>query len=152
MDNLKEWIEEVLKDKKCHLYEIEWLTNQNPPLLRISVEKEDGQIDLDTCASCSDAIGEMLDAKDWYGEEYMLEVCSPGAERELKTGEQIQRAIGKYVYVKFKDPKNGMDQVIGDLIAADDNGVTISYRDKTRVKQVTVEKDNIGLIMTAVKV
>ena len=63
MDNLKEWIEEVLNDNGCHLYELEWITNQGTPLLRVSVEKEDGTIDLDTCATCSDAIGTMLDEK-----------------------------------------------------------------------------------------
>lgn len=152
MDNLKEWIEEVLASKECHLYEVEWLTNQTTPLLRISIEKDNGQVDLDTCASCSDAIGEMLDAKDWYGKEYMLEVCSPGAERELKTDEQIQRAIGQYVFVKFKNPKDGLDHVTGDLIDASDNEIVISYRDKTRLKKISIEKENLGLIRTAVKV
>lgn len=40
MDNLKEWIEEVLNDNGCHLYELEWITNQGTPLLRVSVEKK----------------------------------------------------------------------------------------------------------------
>ena len=60
MDNLKEWIEEVLNENGCHLYDLEWITNQGTPLLRVSVEKEDGTMDLDTCASCSDVIGQML--------------------------------------------------------------------------------------------
>lgn len=150
MHNLKEWIEEVLNDNGCHLYELEWITNQGTPVLRVSVEKEDGTMDLDTCATCSDAIGTMLDEKDWYAKEYMLEVCSPGAERELRTDEEIQRAVGKYVFVKMKDPKQGLDQVIGDLIEATENDVTISYRDKTRTKKITIEKSNIQLIMTAV--
>ena len=101
MDNLKEWIEEVLNENGCHLYDLEWITNQGTPLLRVSVEKEDGTMDLDTCASCSDVIGQMLDEKDWYSHEYMLEVCSPGAERELRTDEEVQRAVGKYVFVKL---------------------------------------------------
>lgn len=80
LDILKEWIEPVLNEKDCVLYDIEWLTNQNPPILQISVEKQDGTMDLDTCAMCSDVIGTLLDNKDWYTKEYMLEVCSPGAE------------------------------------------------------------------------
>lgn len=152
MDNLKEWIEEVLNENGCHLYDLEWITNQGTPLLRVSVEKEDGTMDLDTCASCSDVIGQMLDEKDWYSHEYMLEVCSPGAERELRTDEEVQRTVGKYVFVKMKDPKQGLDQVIGDLVEATKNDVTISYRDKTRTKKITIEKSNIQLIMTAVKV
>ena len=44
LDILKEWIEPVLNEKDCVLYDIEWLTNQNPPILQISVEKQDGTI------------------------------------------------------------------------------------------------------------
>ncbi|MDD7281151.1 ribosome maturation factor RimP [Floccifex sp.] len=151
MDHLNKWIEEVLDENECSLYELEWLTNQNPPLLRISIEKKQGVIDLDTCAKCSDAISTMLDEKDWFQKEYMLEVCSPGAERELKTDEQIQNAVGSYVHVKFKDPKQGLDCVTGDLVDANDEDITVSYKDKTRTKKITIEKSNIALIMTAVK-
>lgn len=150
MDNLEKWLIPVLEENGCTLYELEWLTNQNPPLLRVSIDKEGG-VDLDTCAECSDAIGTLLDEKDWYGKEYMLEVCSPGAERELKTDEQIEKAVGSYVFVKFKDPKQGMDSVLGDLLEANAENITVSYRDKSRTKKLVVDKSNISLIMTAVK-
>ena len=150
MDNLQKWLEPVLEENGCTLYEIEWDTSMNPPILRISIDKVGG-VDLDTCAQCSDAIGTMLDGKDWYAKEYMLEVCSPGAEKELKTDEQIEQAIGSYVFVKLKDPKQGLDSVRGDLMAADENTVTVKYRDKSRLKTIVVDKSNISLIMTAVK-
>ena len=152
MDHLNEWIEPLLAENGCSLYEIEWLTNQNPPLLRISIEKINGTVDLDACALCSDVISTMLDEKDWYQNEYMLEVCSPGAEKELKNDEQIQNAIGSYVHVKFKNPKNGLDCVTGDLLEADESSVTISYKEKTRNKKIVVDKENIEFIMTAVKI
>lgn len=151
MDNLKRWISEFLESNQCSLYELEWLTNQNPPLLRISIEKIDGVVDLDTCAACSDGISALLDEKDWYGKEYMLEVCSPGAERELKTDEQIANAVGSYVYVKLNNPKQGLDQVVGDLLEVTDTEIVVSYKDKARTKKAVIEKDNIALIMTAVK-
>lgn len=152
MDDLKQWVEPILAENGCRLYALEWLTNENPPLLRISIEKLDGPVDLDTCAICSDAIGTMLDAKDWYASEYNLEVCSPGAEHELTTDEQIQAAIGSYVYVKLKDPKQGMDHVFGDLISANTELIVISYNVKGRKKKFEIDRSNLALIMTAVKV
>ena len=151
MDQLKEWIEQVLAEQGCRLYELEWLKEQSTPLLRISVERIQGPMDLDTCAQCSDAIGTLLDEKDWFGKEYMLEVCSPGAERELKTEEQIQNAVGSYVYVKLTNPKQGVDAVRGDLLEANENEILVSYKVKGRPKKITIEKANIALIMTAVK-
>ena len=53
MDNLKEWIEEVLNENGCHLYDLEWITNQDTPLLRVSVEKEDGTMDLCILLRCN---------------------------------------------------------------------------------------------------
>lgn len=151
LDILKEWIEPVLNEKDCVLYDIEWLTNQNPPILQISVEKKDGTMDLDTCAMCSDVIGTLLDNKDWYAKEYMLEVCSPGAERELKTDQQLRDAIGKYVYVKLVDPKQGLDQVLGDLKEVNDDSIVVAYKEKTRNKTIEINRNNINVIMTAVK-
>lgn len=151
LDILKEWIEPVLNEKDCVLYDIEWLTNQNPPILQISVEKKDGTMDLDTCAMCSDVIGTLLDNKDWYAKEYMLEVCSPGAERELKTDQQLRDAIGKYVYVKLVDPKQGLDQVLGDLEEVNDDSIVVAYKEKTRNKTIEIDRNNINVIMTAVK-
>lgn len=151
LDILKEWIEPVLNEKDCVLYDIEWLTNQNPPILQISVEKQDGTMDLDTCAMCSDVIGNLLDNKDWYTKEYMLEVCSPGAERELKTDQQLRDAIGKYVYVKLIDPKQGLDQVLGDLKEVNDDSIIVAYKEKTRNKTIEIDRNNINVIMTAVK-
>ncbi|MBB5183264.1 ribosome maturation factor RimP [Catenisphaera adipataccumulans] len=151
MDELKQKIREILASKNCRLYELEWLTNQKPPVLRVSVDK-DGGVDLDTCADCSEAISQMLDEEDWNDSEYNLEVCSPGAERELKTDEQIEQAIGSYIYVKLKDPKQGLDHVFGDLKAANDDTVTVAYRVKTRTKTIEIEKTNISVIMTAVRI
>ena len=151
MDDLKQWIEPILAENGCRLYALEWLTNEKPPLLRISIEKLKGPVDLDTCAICSDAIGTMLDEKDWYQAEYNLEVCSPGAEHELTTDEQIQAAIGSYVYAKLKDPKQGVDHVLGDLVSADTDSIVIAYNVKGHKKKIEIERSNLAMIKTAVK-
>lgn len=152
MENLKKWIEPVLAENDCRLYDISWQTNQNPPILQVSVERNDGTMDLDTCALCSELISEVLDAKDWYAKEYMLEVCSPGAERELRNDEELYSAIGKYVYCKLKNPKQGIDDVFGYLEEVEEDFITIAYQIKGRNKKIKIEKTNIRLIMTAVKV
>ncbi|EOS61023.1 hypothetical protein C815_00751 [Firmicutes bacterium M10-2] len=151
MDNLRQWIEEVLAQNECRLYELEWLPQQPTPILQVSIEKLDGSVDLDVCTQCSDAISAMLDEKDWNDKEYILEVCSPGAERELKTFEQIENALNSYVYVKLKEPKQGIDQVFGDLIEVTPEFIKVEYKVKGRPKKVMIEQSNIALITTAVK-
>ena len=91
LDILKEWIEPVLNEKDCVLYDIEWQTNQNPPILQISVEKQDGTMDLDTCAMCSDVIGTLLDNKDWYTKRIYVGSVFSRCRKRIEDGPAASR-------------------------------------------------------------
>lgn len=152
MDNLKSWLIPLLEQEGCRLYDVEWDTSMKPPVLRISIEKIGGITDLDICAAVSDIISQKLDELDTTDQEYMLEVCSPGAERELRSDEAIREAEGEYVYVKLKKGQDGLQDVRGTLSEVSDDDIVISYFVKGRPKKIRISKDNISQIMTAVKV
>lgn len=152
MDKIKTWLVPMLEEHGCRLYDLEWDTSMKPPVLRISIEKQDGTMDLDTCAEMSDLISKKLDEEDDGDGEYMLEVCSPGAERELRTDEEIAQNLGKYVYVKLSQPTGGIHDLMGTLEEAGDESIVLSYFVKGRPKKTEIARDNIALIMTAVKV
>ena len=42
--------------------------------------------------------------------------------------------------------------MFGDLKEVQEESVTIQYKDKTRNKEIEIDRENISLIMTAVKV
>lgn len=89
---------------------------------------------------------------DAISQEYMLEVCSPGAERELKTEKQIQKQLGKYVYIQFKEPIDQFDEVTAKLDEITPEALQVSFFIKGRPKKLKVERSNIALIKSAVKV
>ena len=66
--------------------------------------------------------------------------------------QDLQNALGQYVYVKLREPKQGLADVRGDLAALEPESVTVHYKDKGRPKKLVVDRDNISLIMTAVKI
>lgn len=121
-------------------------------ILQVSVMYPDGSMDIDTCAAVSEGISSLLDESDIISHEYFLEVCSPGAERELRSFEEIKEAIGEYVFVKLKDPKAGMDSVKGTLLEANEESVTISYMAKAVRKKIMIDSQNIALIRLSVKI
>ncbi|MGR3343940.1 MAG: ribosome maturation factor RimP [Paracoccaceae bacterium] len=51
--------------------------------VQIMVERPDGGIEVDECAEISTAISTLLDVEDPIGENYTLEVSSPGIDRPL---------------------------------------------------------------------
>ena len=152
LKQIKEMCTTLLQAEEIQLYDVSWQQEGRNRILQIAIMREDGSMDIDTCAMMSEIISQKLDELDLVSGEYFLEVCSPGAERELKDDVQIKAALNEYVYVKLRNPQAGYDALKGYLIAVEEDAITISYMDKAVKKQVKVQKDNIALIRLSVKI
>ena len=152
LKQIKEMCTTLLQAEAIQLYDVSWQQEGRNRILQIAIMREDGSMDIDTCAMMSEIISQKLDELDLVSGEYFLEVCSPGAERELKDDVQIKAALNEYVYVKLRNPQAGYDLLKGYLIAVEEDAITISYMDKAVKKQAKVQKDNIALIRLSVKI
>lgn len=152
LSKIKELILPSLTNADVLLYDLSWQQEGKNRILQVAIMRQDGSMDIELCADISEMISEVLDANDIIPFEYFLEVCSPGAERELLNDEQIVNAIDDYVCIKLKNPKKGMDHVIGYLRAYDEEGALVEYMDKASKRKITIEKDNIAMIRLSVKI
>ena len=147
ISQIRTMIQPVLEQNACSLYDLRWVQDG-----KMRVLHADGSMDIDTCAIVSEGISALLDESDFISHEYFLEVCSPGAERELRTPQEIAAAVGEYVFVKLKDPKAGMDSVKGTMTAYDEDGIVVEYMAKAVKKKITIDSENIALIRLSVKI
>ena len=99
------------------------------PLLRVVVEAPIGAdgIDSDTLADVSRAVSKALDAADPIDGEYLLEVSTPGAERELTKVGHWMRQIGRLVRIKLR----AGGYVSGRVIDAGETSATIDVDGET---------------------
>ncbi|MGN1344667.1 MAG: ribosome maturation factor RimP [Traorella sp.] len=148
---IKEVILPVLESQAVKLFDLTWTHEGKHKILQVAIEREDGSVDVDLCASVAEVLSDKLDEVNLIDFEYMLEVCSPGAERKLRNLQEIQDAQGKYVYAKFKKPVGKLKEVTGTLLSVEDGCCCIEYMDKTFKRQVSVNIDNCYLIRLAVK-
>lgn len=152
LTKIKELISPLLEKEGIELYDVLWQQEGKSRILQIAIMRKDGSMDIDTCAEMSEKISELLDEKDLIASEYFLEVCSPGAERELRSNEQILDAVGKFIYVKLRNPKAGLDEVKGTLTAFENDVVYMEYMAKAVKKKIQIEMDNISIIRLSVKI
>ena len=138
----------VLAECNVRLYEMKW-TGGKDKVLEISIMNEDGSMDLDTCAEVSEKISEALDASDLINEAYTLEVCSPGAEREIRELSELERC--PYIYVRLKHPFKKMLELTGQVLSYEGGLVTLEYRDKAAKKKAEFEDSEIEYVRYAVK-
>ena len=111
------------------------------PLLRVVVEAPIGAagIDSDTLADVSRAVSKALDAADPIDGEYLLEVSTPGAERELTKVGHWKRQVGRLVRVKLRAGGYVSGRVIdagetSATIDVDGEATTIDYQDMRKAR------------------
>ena len=142
MEKLKKELTDLVNEMNYEVYDIEYVQEHKEYILRVMIENDAG-IDIDDCIKVSKAISERLDQDDPFTEPYNLEVTSPGAERELKTEQQIKRAVGKYVYIETMEQK-----IKGDLLSYKDGFLEVKHSNKRTSK---INEIDCNLIRLAIK-
>lgn len=118
-------VEELLENTALELVAVDYVKERDW-YLRVFIDKEGG-VDLDDCQDLSRKLEELLDAQDLIKTSYILEVSSPGLDRELKKPRDFQREMGKDIDVSLFAPLDGKKVVTGPLSAYD--GETINVGD-----------------------
>lgn len=98
-------------------------------VVRIYIDKEGG-VTIDDCTRVSHLIETVLDADDFIPGKYVLEVSSPGIERQLYSLADFARFEGQLAKIKTKTDINGQKTFVGAITAVDGDEITID--DRTR--------------------
>ncbi len=90
--------------------------------LRVYIDtSREGGVTLDDCEKVHRAAQPLLEEIDYD----FLEVCSPGADRPVKTPRDIEKALGRPVEVRLYKPLNGEKSLRGELAGMDRDFVTL---------------------------
>ena len=136
----------IVQEYQLELVDVEFTKEGENWFLRVIIDK-DGGIDIDDCGRISEQISKKLDALDPIDESYFLEVCSPGAERPLKTVNEIIEAIGEYVHIKTNITIDGQTEFEGALIDFNNDIITLGIEKK----QLEISYQNVAKIRLGIK-
>ena len=155
ISQVKELSEKLAKELELEIIEVEWVNEFGTNILRIIADAP-GSLNIDQATALNEAISLELDNLDLIEDEYMLEVSSPGIERELKTEEDITNNINEYVHIDFKThfpitAKTKVLDVEGYLRNYSNNVLEIEYNNKGQIKKLSINKEEIKLIRLAIK-
>jgi ribosome maturation factor RimP len=123
--DVEELVRPVVEQAGYELVEVSFAGSGGRRILRVTVDRADGGMDLDALAVLSEKVARRLDLEDFGDGRYDLEVSSPGIERPLRTPAHYERFVGSQVKVKTAAPVDGAQVHAGRLVAADDGGITI---------------------------
>jgi len=110
--------------------------------LRIFIDKEGG-VNIDDCVDLTHAVSKPLDDADPISQNYMLEISSPGVERELKRDEHFQKYIGSPVMVRTIRPVDGVRDFNGTLVKYENKQLSVRLQDES---VVTFDKKDTNFV------
>lgn len=116
------------------------------PTVRIFIDKADG-VTIEDCSTVSHRVGKILDDEDFIPAAYVLEVSSPGLERELYNLKDFQKFVGQMAKVKTNEAINGQKNFRGKIIGVE--GENVIFEDNTNgtvnIPHQTVTKANLEI-------
>ena len=95
--------------------------------VEITIESENGCVELDDCVSVSRFFETKFDREK---EDYSLTITSAGLDQPFKVFKQYQKAVGSKVEVQLK----GGRKLIATLSEADEESITLRYSAKEAVE------------------
>src|SRR6478672_13686691 len=119
------------------------------PTVRLIIDKPGG-VTLEDCAQVSRDVEAVLDKDDFIPTAYILEVSSPGIERELFKLDDFEKFTGHDARVKVRHPIGGQRNFAGRIAAV--AGSEIEFEDRTsgtvRIPFDTIAKANLLVDLT----
>lgn len=94
-------------------------------VLQVVLDREngDGGVTLEDCERVSRETSALLDVEDFASGRYVLEVSSPGLDREFYRDSDYERFAGRQVKVTWRDPETAAKRTdVGTLDRLDDTG------------------------------
>ena len=117
-------ISDEIVARNCYIVEIS-ISKDND--IEITIESEDGRVELDDCV----AISRFFESKfDRETEDYSLTVTSAGLDQPFKVLKQYLKAVGSKVEVMLK----GGRKMVAVLTEADQDSITLKYSVKEAVE------------------
>ena len=144
VSSVEELVKPIAEKMGLDIWDIRYQKEGAVWYLRIFIDK-DGGVDINDCEALSKAIDAPLDELNPIDGEYILEVSSPGIERELLKDEHYKKYIGADIMVKMIRPIEGLGREFKGILTAYNDG-EISITDHSLENNIVISKKDVSYV------
>ena len=128
-ERIREIAADVAAKNNLELVHVQAKGTKSNMTVRVFIDKQGG-VTHEDCVLMSREIESVLDSEDFIPSAYLLEVSSPGLERELYSLKDFEKFAGKLAKVRTHAPIDGQRNFRGRIASVE--GEEIVFEDKTR--------------------
>ncbi|MBR3252130.1 MAG: hypothetical protein IKF80_10515 [Erysipelotrichaceae bacterium] len=142
LEKINHALEQFCKENDVKLFEASY--HKGDQTLSVLLDEK---LNMDKLEEISRKLSDYLDRyEDEFEDNYFLDVSNVGAERPIRNEEELEQAIGEYIYLKTKD-----NEYYGILKSYNNGVISLDVTEKNRTKNVSIEYKNIKKVRYAVK-
>ncbi len=119
----------VINRNNCFLWGIEIMRGKKNTTLRIFIDSDSG-VDINDCENISKDLNYEPSLDLSFGDDYVLEVSTPGIDRKFFDIEQLKDYIGEDLSLKSKKILEGKRNFTGTLLNCDLDKFSLKTKDK----------------------
>ena len=132
----------AIKALGCQLWGLQLVASKRP-VLRIFIDTDQGA-GIEDCERVSKQVSRILDVEDPFRDQYVLEVSTPGLDRQLFTLEQYGRYAGSTIALKLRLPFEGQRNFTGVLRGVEGDEVVLVVGEEEIFFPIeSIEKANV---------
>lgn len=148
---ITELVEDYIKGRDLEVYMVGYRKTGPDWKLKVILDKPadspDEYVNITECEDVARFLGDSLDQLDIIDNKYILEVESPGMDRELLKDEDFTRFAGREVEVKLYKALDGIKQFDGILKGLEDGKIIIETDDGQKAfSRQEVSKINLAVV------
>lgn len=128
VEKIQNIADQIAAQNEIELVHVDVLGAERSPTVRIFIDKPGG-VTHEDCALFSRQIGDRFDQEDFISSAYLLEVSSPGLERQLYSLKDFEKFAGNLAKVKTNVAIGGQRNFRGRIKSV--TGENIVFDDKT---------------------
>lgn len=127
LNDLRRVASRVAEEKDVELVDLMLQGSGKRRRLRVDIDRCGAAgVTHDDCKEISNSLGEAIESDDIIQESYLLEVSSPGADRPIRTEDDIRRNTGRKIVVNTEEPIDGRQSFRGLLLGTENSCLKIA--------------------------
>lgn len=145
-DNIENRISKDIEDLGYEIEYTEYVKEGSQNIFRIVIDKKDTSLTTEDCEIVSKKVEDKVDSLMKDDKSYVLEVSSPGLERNLKTKKLYDKYLGYNIRVKLFKKIDDTKEIEGILEESEDDYIVL--RPGSSELKIKIKRDNISAANT----
>jgi len=139
---LEDKIKNIVEQEGAELIDFKVFVASGKHILRCIIDYPTGGITMGDCAKINRKVFSYLEESSALGEDYTVEINSPGLDRQLKKYQDFLKVKGKVISLWLNEPVCQKQYLEGRVEGVDESKLSLSY--KGQILEIDFSKIKLG--------